>query len=218
MRRPRLGLAGLALVLLTGAACSLISSQVSTDQALRADGFANANVSIGATIGADGTVTATVSPKPGLDGLQAQSSEVASVVWTHFRGRFDRLGVSVNGLGRQDFTHDQLVSTLGPRPSGLDDQSVTSELNSGVAVVGWAVAGFVIVFLVAAVLLVVFLVRRSRRRHPPGYAAWPPGGYPQPWPPQGSWPQPQGQWPPPPGQWPPSPPQGSPPGGPPRVP
>ena len=139
-----------------------INTQTSLDNA----GYDNAQVVL-TTSGSTTVVTVTVDPAGGHGATGAellqQADGVANIVWDQLPGRFDTLTVEVRGVGQHTYTHSQLVSTLGPRPGSLDNQSVSGEASSGGTVL--AVIGLIMaVLVVGGMIVLIVLMRRSNRR------------------------------------------------------
>ncbi len=145
-----------ALVLLAGCATQL--GQVRTDNAMYTAGYADDAVTW-QTAGGVTTVDATADPKAPHTPLDSQAQAVAKAVWDNLAGRFDRLTVTIRGVGTLTFTHDQLVALFGPRPKTLDQESLSSGAAGDGSVLG--LVGVGALFFVGCV--VVYSLTRYRR-------------------------------------------------------
>ena len=148
----------LALVLLAG--CSVQLGQVRTESAVYNAGFDNTTIS-SHTAGGQTSVTVSTHPRTAAHGsLGTQARSVANGVWANLTGRFDRLIVSIHGVGTWTFTHQRLAILFGPRAATLDQGTISGGSSSDrgtIALVVFAVLG-----VVAA--LVVVLINRYRRQ------------------------------------------------------
>jgi hypothetical protein len=89
---------------------------------------------------------------------------VAEVAWGNLPGRFGTLNVRVDHLGTRSYSYTQLEALFGPRPSNLDDKSISQEL-SGAALTSAALLGLLaLVVLLTAVFVFVSITRRKRRQ------------------------------------------------------
>lgn len=155
-------MAALLAVVATGG-CGLVTGVLHTQSQLEQAGYGNADVTF-TTAGTRTTVTVTAdrsasAPSP----LPAQARGAAAVVWRTLPGSFQRLRVTVRGLGTVSYGTARLAATFGARPASLDQRSLSSEAATSGAVVVALGIGFLLVVTVAAVVLAV-VVRRRRRR------------------------------------------------------
>ena len=142
------------------AGCSLVSGLVRTTDALQSAGYPDA--SVGYPTNGGSAVTVQVDRRPDGGTVGAQTAGVASVVWQNLPGSFTTLTVEVRGLGAATFTHAGLERSFGPRPSGLDDQTVAAEVShQGTFVLLGLVA--VVILVALAVVVLWRSVRRGRR-------------------------------------------------------
>lgn len=111
------------------------------------------------------------------------ANKVAEVVWTKFKGDFDRLVVSMNGAVRLDATPDDLTSQFGDRPEGLTKSSSKKDSGSSALTVILILAGAVVF---AGLMVLVWYRGKSKPPAPP-QPNHQPGGHFQypPQPPQG---------------------------------
>jgi hypothetical protein len=154
---------------LLAAGCGALSALIDTQQSLQNAGYQSVHVGFHANGQADDVdVGVTVSAAP----TQADSLNVASVVWAHLHERFDYLDVTVHGTGPSvttDYSFGNLQQTFGPRNPSWDKTTVAA---------GTEQLGFIIIGAIAAIgvtiAVVAILVTRARRRRrgPPGW----PGG------------------------------------------
>ena len=169
----------LVLVGLVGA-CSLVTSTMDTTQALQSDGFGNVRVLPTAYNG--GTVVRVSGEAP--PGADRPEQMAARDVWDHFAFRLSSLEVRLAKRPTVSYSRAELETMLGPRPAGLDDNSVGQSV--GRAAVQVLVAGSGALLVVVG--LISFFVVRNRRRRPrppvpagwPGYGPLPPPAAPHP--------------------------------------
>jgi hypothetical protein len=91
---------------------------------------------------------------------QAAAREAAAtLIWNELPMRFDRLLIEHQGVVTV-VSYAELETQLGPRPAGMDDQSVIALLGAEIGAF-FAVLGII---LVVAMVPVSVLIRRSRRR------------------------------------------------------
>lgn len=166
IRRKALLLAT-ALALAVGlAGCSLFANGIAdTESDLSHAGFGNPSIAIGTNARPTVSVTARRNPA-GPKPVEQQALGVAAIIWTRLPGRFDLLVVHIDGqapTGARQFTHAQLDRRYGPRPAGLDRQSLTGESTSHAVAVGLSAAAAVlgIGLVVTGILL---YIRQRRRR------------------------------------------------------
>ena len=201
----RLRWAGLLLFMVALGAvsgCGTLSALTEIEDALEEDGFFDVSLNLDVVNGVD-TAEVTATSHRTLDDVEA-IERAAEIVWREFDRRVDAVEVDV-GAAADAFGRDELERRFGPRPAGLDDESLGDDVRRiGIGVViALAVGGLLCAGLV--ILIVVLLVRSRRKRgpppYPPGYGP-PPHGAPAPVPPGYGQPHPQsyGQPPPPPGR------------------
>ena len=193
-RRSRvvlLAVAGAVCVLLAG--CTAVTTLIDTTQALRDAGYQS--VSVGFHAGSGDEVD--VSVKVSADATDADARDVAHVVWTHFRERFQWLHVTVDGTGSSRifrvYAHQDLVSLFGPRNPAWDRTTVSTATER----FGALVVGVIVLVVVVVAVIAILASRRKRRGQGGGY----PGGQDGTWQPGAGWqPAPSGQWQPAPGR------------------
>lgn len=188
-------LTGLFVILVLLGGCSTVRAFTELDDALSDAGFSSTQVNVAA----GDPVTLTVkADAPSGDSTEEAHDEAARVVWESFPLRFEEARITVDGE-RRTVTSAVLQERFGDRPAGLEEGSLSDEVNRlGIGlVVGVVVAGLLAVVVVGVVVLLV--VRRRRRAAQPvppistgGPPPWAPppeltGPGPGPTPPPGGW-------------------------------
>ncbi len=182
LRRAALLLAvGLGLILLSG--CGTLSALTEVEDALEDDGFFDVNLNLDVVNGVD-TAEVTATSHRTLDDVDAVD-RAAEIVWLEFDRQVDAVEVDV-GAAADAFSRADLERRFGPRPAGLDDESLGDDLRRIGLWVVVALAAGALLCAGLVILVVVLLVRSRRRRGPPPAQPQPyPQGYGQPPPPPG---------------------------------
>jgi len=177
------------------AGCGALSTALDMAGRLGREGFSDAKVELNSRNGRD-TVEVAFSGHRSLQGDPA-IDRAAEIVWDELPLRFDELVVTTGG---DSFSMERpdIEAAFGPRKPALDERSIGQEIGGGFATVGIIVLLVFVVGIGLVVWLVVWLVRRDRRRAPPGpYRPFPPGSPPGHYPPGPFRPGPHPPGPPP---------------------
>ena len=92
------------------------------------------------------------------------ADKVAEVVWTKFKGDFDRLVIDMNGAVRVDATPDDLTAQFGERPEGLTTPAAKKDKSSSALTVILILAGAVVF---VGLMVLVWYRGRSKPPAPP---------------------------------------------------
>lgn len=148
------------------AGCSLFANGIADAESdLSHAGFGNPSIAIGTNARPTVSVTARRNPA-GPKPVEQQALGVASIIWTRLPGRFDLLVVHIDGqapTGARQFTYAQLDRRYGPRPAGLDRQSLTGESTSHAVAVGLSAAAIVLGIGLVVTGILIYIRRRRRR-------------------------------------------------------
>lgn len=166
---PRCRAALLALVTVL-AGCSVIESELETQRALEAAGYAGASVDV-VMDGGDEVVKVSY-PPTGLDerAERVRAERAAEVVWDTLDLRIGELVFYIEDTeysdGRLGYSRAGLEELFGPRPGSVEENS-GDDFRAALVKAG-VIALVVVLALCAAFLAVVFaLIRRARRGRTP---------------------------------------------------
>jgi hypothetical protein len=178
----RAALAALLVCVLALAGCTALADLGQLREDLDAAGYNATSVNHNTTNG--NAVLSIGISMPDAVPTDDDANKVAEIVWTKFKGDFDRLVIDMNGAVRVDATPDDLTSQFGERPESLTEPSGKKDGGGSSALTVILILAGAVVF--AGLMVLVWYRGRGKPPAPP-QPNYQPGGHFQypPQPPQG---------------------------------
>lgn len=162
----RAALAALLVCMLALAGCTALADLGQLREDIGAAGYDATSVNHNTTNG-NATLSIGIS-MPDAVPSDDDANKVAEVVWTKFKGDFDRLVITMNGAVRLDATPDDLTSQFGDRPEDLTEPSSKKDGGGSSALTVILILAGAVVF--AGLMVLVWYRGRSKPpAAPPGY-------------------------------------------------
>lgn len=161
----RAALAALLVCVLAMTGCTALANLGQLREDLDAAGYDATSVNHNTTNG--NAVLSIGISMPDAVPSDDDANKVAEVVWTKFKGDFDRLVITMNGAVRLDATPDDLTSQFGERPAGATDSAPKKDGGSSALTVILILAGAVV--FAGLMVLVWYRGRSKPPAAPPGY-------------------------------------------------
>lgn len=170
----RAALAALLVCVLALAGCTALADLGQLREDLDAAGYDATSINHNTT---NGNATLSIGiAMPDAVPSDDDANKVAEIVWTKFKGDFDRLVIDMNGAVRVDATPDDLTSQFGERPEGLTTPSSKKDGGSSALTVILILGGAVVF---AGLMVLVWYRGRTKPPAPPqpgGHFQYPPQG------------------------------------------
>lgn len=168
----RAALAALLVCVLALAGCSALADLGQLREDIGAAGYDATSINHNTTNG--NAVLSIGISMPDAVPTDDDANKVAEIVWTKFKGDFDRLVITMNGAVRLDATPDDLTSQFGARPESATERSADKDGGSSALTVILILAGAVV--FAGLMVLVWYRGRSKPPAAPPTHYQYPPQG------------------------------------------